>query len=64
VDALADEVDHSVAVEIDVDPPPEVQAERDAAREKPLPPRSPDTVVIPAPSWEEDAEGTAVIRKQ
>ncbi|HYO74169.1 MAG TPA: hypothetical protein VEU33_49665 [Archangium sp.] len=52
------------AVYTDVPPPPEVQAERAAARGKPPPPRSPDTVVVPAPSWEEDAEGTAVIQKQ
>ncbi|REG29913.1 hypothetical protein ATI61_107610 [Archangium gephyra] len=52
------------AVYTDVPPPPEVQAEREAAREKPPPRRSPDTVVIPAPSWEQDVEGTAVIKKQ
>jgi hypothetical protein len=52
------------AVYTDVPPPPEVQAEREAAREKPPPPRSPDTIRVPAPSWEQDAEGTAVIQKQ
>ncbi|OJT19299.1 hypothetical protein BO221_38125 [Archangium sp. Cb G35] len=52
------------AVYTDVPPPPEVQAEREAAREKPPPPRSPDTVLVPAPSWTEDVEGTAVIKKQ
>lgn len=52
------------AVYTDVPPPPEVQAEREAAREKPPPQRSPDTVVIPTPSWEEDVEGTSVIRKE
>jgi hypothetical protein len=51
------------AVYTDVPPPPEVQAEREAAREKP-PPRSPDTVLVPSPAWEEDVEGTAVIQKQ
>ena len=49
----------------DVPPPPEIQAERDAAKAPPPPPqRSPDTVVIPTPSWEEDVEGTSVTQKQ
>ncbi|MFE8603188.1 hypothetical protein [Archangium violaceum] len=52
------------AVYTDVPPPPEVQAEREAAREKPPPPRSPDTILVPAPSWDQGEEGTAVIKKQ
>jgi hypothetical protein len=51
------------AVYTDVPPPPEVQAER-AEANKPPPPRSPDTVVIPSSEWTEDVEGAAVIQKQ
>ncbi|WP_375768619.1 hypothetical protein NR798_44225 [Archangium gephyra] len=53
------------AVYTDVPPPPEVQAERDAAHTPPPPPpRAPDAVEVPTPAWEQDVEGTAVIQKQ
>lgn len=52
------------AVYTDVPPPPEVQAKRDAAAPTPSPARSSDTVVIPSPAWNDDVEGTTVIRKE
>jgi hypothetical protein len=52
------------AVYTDVPPPPEVQAERDAAHAPPPPPPPPGTVVVPSSPWTEDVEGTSVTRTQ
>lgn len=51
------------AVYTDVPPPPEVQAERDAANAPP-PPRAPGTVVIPSSPWTQEAEGTSVTHQR
>jgi hypothetical protein len=55
--------DARFAVYTDVPPPPEVQAERDAANAPPPPP-PPGTVVVPSSPWTEDVEGTSVTRTQ
>jgi hypothetical protein len=44
----------------DVPPPPEVQAARAAASQPPPPPPPSDAVVVPAPDWMQDVEGTVI----
>jgi hypothetical protein len=51
--------DARFVVYTDVPPPPEVQAARAAAAQPPPPPPS-DAVVVPAPDWMQEVEGTAI----
>jgi hypothetical protein len=51
--------DARFVVYTDVPPPPEVQAARAAAAQPPPPPPS-DAIVVPAPDWMQDVEGTAI----